>query len=150
MLGLQALYICKAVDEQSSDGQRSPAVQLLDLQALRTFLTSVQALIGPCDGRPQGPLSIRPRQHDRFVLIGLCWLYGRSEFPPLPRHLHGPYIFARVISNFARASSRCSECCILQAPARAGMQNKMQNTNCRIIFFQGSRHPHPLPGQNDF
>ncbi len=24
----------------------------------------------------------RPRQHDRFVLIGLCWLYGRSEFPP--------------------------------------------------------------------
>ncbi len=25
---------------------------------------------------------MRPRQHDRFVLIGLCWLYGRSEFPP--------------------------------------------------------------------
>ncbi len=23
---------------------------------------------------------MRPRQHDRFVLIGLCWLYGRSEF----------------------------------------------------------------------
>ncbi len=28
------------------------------------------------------PLSMRPRQHDRFVLIGLCWLYGRSKFPP--------------------------------------------------------------------
>ncbi len=24
-----------------------------------------------------------PRQHDRFVLIGLYWLYGRSEFLPL-------------------------------------------------------------------
>ena len=25
---------------------------------------------------------------DRFVLIGLCWMYGRSEFPPpTPRHL---------------------------------------------------------------
>ncbi len=23
-----------------------------------------------------------PRQHDRFVLIGLCWLYGRNEIPP--------------------------------------------------------------------
>ncbi len=23
------------------------------------------------------PLSMRPRRHDRFVLIGLCWLYGR-------------------------------------------------------------------------
>ncbi len=32
------------------------------------------------------PLSMRPRQHDRFVLIGLCWLYGRSEFPPPPPH----------------------------------------------------------------
>ncbi len=30
------------------------------------------------------PLSMRPRQHDRFVLIGLCWLYGRTEFPPPP------------------------------------------------------------------
>ncbi len=27
------------------------------------------------------PLSKMLRQHDRFVLIGLCWLYGRSEFP---------------------------------------------------------------------
>ncbi len=27
---------------------------------------------------------MRARQHDRFVLIGLCWLYGRSEFPPPP------------------------------------------------------------------
>ncbi len=26
----------------------------------------------------------QPRKHDRFVLIGLCWLYGRSEFPPPP------------------------------------------------------------------
>ncbi len=25
---------------------------------------------------------MRLRQHDRFALIGLCWLYGRSEFPP--------------------------------------------------------------------
>ncbi len=30
------------------------------------------------------PLSMRPRHYDRFVLIGLCWLYGRSEFPPPP------------------------------------------------------------------
>ncbi len=30
------------------------------------------------------PLSMRLRQHDRFVLIGLCWLYGRSDFPPPP------------------------------------------------------------------
>ncbi len=30
------------------------------------------------------PLSMRPRQHDRFVLIGLCWLYGRSDFSPPP------------------------------------------------------------------
>ena len=27
---------------------------------------------------------MRPRRYDRFVLIGLCWLYGRSEFPPPP------------------------------------------------------------------
>ena len=27
---------------------------------------------------------MRPRQHDRFVLIGLCWLYGRSDLPPHP------------------------------------------------------------------
>ena len=27
---------------------------------------------------------MRSRQHDRFVLIGLCWLYGRSELPPPP------------------------------------------------------------------
>ncbi len=27
---------------------------------------------------------MRPRHYDRFVLIGLCWLYGRSEFPPPP------------------------------------------------------------------
>ncbi len=25
---------------------------------------------------------MRPRHYDRFVLIGLCWLYGRGEFPP--------------------------------------------------------------------
>ncbi len=30
------------------------------------------------------PLSVRPRQHEKFALIGLCWLYGRSEFPPPP------------------------------------------------------------------
>ena len=27
---------------------------------------------------------MRPRHDDGFVLIGLCWLYGRSEFPPPP------------------------------------------------------------------
>ncbi len=27
---------------------------------------------------------MRPRHYDRLVLIGLCWLYGRSEFPPPP------------------------------------------------------------------
>ncbi len=30
------------------------------------------------------PLSMRPQQHDGFVLIGLCWLYGRNEVPPPP------------------------------------------------------------------
>ncbi len=25
-----------------------------------------------------------PLELDRFVLIGLCWLYGRSEFSPPP------------------------------------------------------------------
>ncbi len=34
------------------------------------------------------PLLMEPRQHDRFVLIGLCWLYGRSEFPPPPPPPH--------------------------------------------------------------
>ncbi len=24
---------------------------------------------------------MRPRQHGRSVLTGLCWLYGRSKFP---------------------------------------------------------------------
>ncbi len=24
------------------------------------------------------------RHYDGFILIGLCWLYGRSEFPPPP------------------------------------------------------------------
>ncbi len=33
-------------------------------------------------------LSMRPRHYDRFVLIGLCWLYGRSEFPPPPLKSH--------------------------------------------------------------
>ncbi len=27
---------------------------------------------------------VNEAHHDRFVLIGLCWLYGRSEFPPPP------------------------------------------------------------------
>ncbi len=27
---------------------------------------------------------MRPRQHGRFVLIGLCWLYERSDFYPPP------------------------------------------------------------------
>ncbi len=31
---------------------------------------------------------MRPRHYDRFVLIGLCWLYGRSEFPPPSQLLH--------------------------------------------------------------
>ncbi len=29
-------------------------------------------------------LSRRPRHHDRFLLIGLCWLWGCCEFPPPP------------------------------------------------------------------
>ncbi len=33
-------------------------------------------------------LSVRPRQHDRFVLIGLCWLYGHSEFQYLFHRAH--------------------------------------------------------------
>ncbi len=31
---------------------------------------------------------MRPRHYDRFVLIGLCWLYGRSEFPPPQQQSH--------------------------------------------------------------
>ena len=31
-------------------------------------------------------MTVKPRQHDRFVLIGLCWLCGRSEIP-LPPHV---------------------------------------------------------------
>ncbi len=38
------------------------------------------------------PLSMRPRHYDRFVLIGLCWLYGRSESPPPPPPLTGPVV----------------------------------------------------------
>ncbi len=34
---------------------------------------------------PSWPLSKRPRQHDKFVLIGICRLYGRNELtPPSP------------------------------------------------------------------
>ncbi len=36
------------------------------------------------------PLSMRPRHYDRFVLIGLCWLHGRSEFPPPHDLVMGP------------------------------------------------------------
>ena len=32
---------------------------------------------------------MRPRHDDRFVLIGLCWLYGRSEYPPPPPDARG-------------------------------------------------------------
>ncbi len=28
------------------------------------------------------PLSKRPRPHEGFILIGICWLYGLGEFPP--------------------------------------------------------------------
>ena len=37
------------------------------------------------------PLLQRPRHEDRSVLIGHCWLYERSEFPPPPpptNHAH--------------------------------------------------------------
>ncbi len=49
------------------------------------------------------PLSMRPRQHDRIVLIGLCWLYGRSEFSPPP-----PLgsVWTQVRTNFAESFSR--------------------------------------------
>ncbi len=44
-----------------------------------------------------------PRQHDRFVLIGLCWLYGRSEYPPPPvapdTRLEWTSIAARALAN---------------------------------------------------
>ncbi len=42
---------------------------------------------------------MRPRQHDRFVLIGLCWLYGRSEY--LPHSLEeGASLDAHVMEMF--------------------------------------------------
>ncbi len=28
--------------------------------------------------------TVNEAQHDRFVLISLCWLYGRGELPPPP------------------------------------------------------------------
>ncbi len=36
---------------------------------------------------------MRPRHYDRFVLIGLCWLYGRSEVPP---PLSGSFVTLRT------------------------------------------------------
>ena len=53
------------------------------------------------------PLSMRPRQHDRFVLLGLCWLYGRSEFPPPPPpalQWHGLCLHAHRPSHLALTS----------------------------------------------
>ena len=37
------------------------------------------------------PLLQRPRHEDRSVLIGHCWLYERSEFPPPPPPPPGCY-----------------------------------------------------------
>ncbi len=39
------------------------------------------SILGECPTQHQGPM---PSHYDRLVLIGLCWLYGRSEFPPPP------------------------------------------------------------------
>ncbi len=43
------------------------------------------------------PLSERAKNHDRFVLIGVCWQYGRSDFtrppPPHQRSMLGECLF---------------------------------------------------------
>ncbi len=61
------------------------------------------------------PLSMRPRQHDRFVLIGLGWLYGLSKFPPPPHAKdHSPHSMHKTfkrdfsIRAFGRATSQQS------------------------------------------
>ncbi len=52
------------------------------------------------------PLSMRPRRYDRFVLIGLCWLYGRSEFPPPPRPDQGKMCsYVNVLARLALQAS---------------------------------------------
>ncbi len=67
------------------------------------------------------PLSMRPRQHDRFVLIGLCWLYGRSEFPP-PRPWSGG---SNPASLSAQSDSnqlvQATQCRLKLTTAQAGM-----------------------------
>ncbi len=46
---------------------------------------------------PLPPPPKRPRHHDRFDLIGLCWLYGRSELPP---PMKGKSVTYQSLTNF--------------------------------------------------
>ena len=79
------------------------------------------------------PLSMRSRHHDRFVLIGLCWLYGRNEFPPPSRR--SMYWHVGPSSKAARDS--CINCCHLHA-----CESSEADGPC---WLQWQRSPTPPP-----
>ncbi len=71
-------------------GYSPAALSRLELHQYSTFKAWLQET-SSCISKDQKSvvllywsLSMRPRQHGRFVLIGLCWLYGRSAFSPPP------------------------------------------------------------------
>ncbi len=70
------------------------------------------------------PLSVRPRHYDRFVLIGLCWLYGRSEFPPPPPP--PPPVRIRISTEGRKCAMPALQ---LQVPS------DLSNENCLIHFI---------------
>ncbi len=45
-----------------------------------------------------------PRQHDRLVLIGLCWLYGRSEYSLVPPSCGATVINLELMSHSLASS----------------------------------------------
>ncbi len=53
---------------------------------------------------------MRPGHYDRFVLIGLCWLYGRSEFPPPPPPYVEIWLMMVIISSNSRAGLSVIDC----------------------------------------
>ncbi len=57
---------------------------------------------GTAGAKQARALNLHESCHDRFVLIGLCWLYGRSEFPPPPWLVCRP-VFSIMITHPLRA-----------------------------------------------
>ena len=57
---------------------------------------------------------------DRFVLIGLCWLYGRSEFPPFQEPENATLQACTIIHDrrftYESRSSRTGMCAIACGP----------------------------------